>query len=93
MSIADVRPISREELDRGIEAVLSAGAPFEVMPMTVRGVDYERVFALSNVSLREVLALKTQEHKDKPFIVYGDERLNGIGGTPAASFSKLGELC
>ncbi|MEM1381265.1 MAG: class I adenylate-forming enzyme family protein [Pseudomonadota bacterium] len=75
MSIADVRPISRDELNAGVEAVLAAGAPFEVMPMTVRGVDYPRVFALSNVSLREVLALKTQEHQDKPFIVYGDMRL------------------
>ncbi|MEM9838463.1 MAG: class I adenylate-forming enzyme family protein [Pseudomonadota bacterium] len=75
MRIADMRPISSEELAKGVEDVLAAGAPFETMPMSVGGVDYERVFALSNVSLREVLALKTAEHKDKPFIVYHDMRL------------------
>lgn len=74
MDAASVSPITSEELKEGVEKVLAAGAPFAVMPMTVRGVDYPRVFALSNMSLREVLALKTQEHKDTTFVVYGDER-------------------
>ena len=74
MDAAATRPLSLAEMNEGIEKVIAAGPPFSVMPMTVRGVDYPRVFALSNMSLREVLALKTQEHKDKTFIVYQDER-------------------
>ncbi|GGY53394.1 class I adenylate-forming enzyme family protein [Parvularcula lutaonensis] len=74
MDAGAVPPITTEELNEGIEKVLAAGAPFAVMPMTVRGVDYPRVFALSNMSLRDVLALKTAENKDLPFIVYEDER-------------------
>ena len=75
MTAATVPPITTEELEKGVEAVLAAGAPFEVMPMTIRGVEYPRVFALSNVSLREVLALKTQENKDKVFLIDGEQRL------------------
>ena len=74
MSVANIPPVSKEEFQKGIEAVLAAGAPFDVVPQTIRGVDYPRVFALSNLSLREVLALKTAEHKDKEFIVYEGER-------------------
>jgi len=74
MSVADIKPVSKEELEQATEAVLAAGAPFAVAPQTVRGVDYPRVFALSNMSLREVLALKTAEHKDKTFLVYEGER-------------------
>lgn len=67
-------PITSAELKEGVDKVLAAGAPFAVEPMTVRGVEYPRVFSLSNMSLREVLALKTAENKDLPFIVYEDER-------------------
>lgn len=75
MSIADIAPVSKEELQKGVDAVLAAGPPFEVAAQTIRGVEYSRVFTLSNLSLREVLALKTAEHKDKELIVYEGERL------------------
>jgi acyl-CoA synthetase (AMP-forming)/AMP-acid ligase II len=74
MRASESPPISNDELQQGIDAVLAQGAPFQIMPMTVRGIDYPAVFALSNMSLREVLALKTHENKDLPFIVYEDER-------------------
>ncbi|NNU16958.1 acyl--CoA ligase [Parvularcula sp. ZS-1/3] len=74
MDAASAPPITSEELAAGVEKVLAAGAPFAVQPMTIRGVDYPAVFSLSQMSLREVLAMKTMENKDKPLIVYGDER-------------------
>lgn len=74
MDAASAPPITTEELHQGIEALLAEGGPYAVMPMTIRGVDYPKVFALSNLSLRDVLALKTQEHRDAEFIVYGNER-------------------
>ncbi|MEM1410578.1 MAG: AMP-binding protein, partial [Pseudomonadota bacterium] len=74
MRMADVKPISNEEFKQATEAVLARGAPFEVAPMTIRGVEYPSVFTLSNLSLREVLAIKAVEHADTTIIVYDDER-------------------
>jgi acyl-CoA synthetase (AMP-forming)/AMP-acid ligase II len=74
MKASEVAPITKQELEEGVAKVLAAGAPFGVEEMTVRGVHYPRVFSLSNFSLREVLALKTAENKDRPFVVYGEER-------------------
>ncbi|MEE4213366.1 MAG: class I adenylate-forming enzyme family protein [Parvularcula sp.] len=74
MRASDVAPITKQELEEGVAKILAAGAPFGVEEMTIRGVHYPRVFSLSNFSLREVLALKTAENKDLPFIVYGEER-------------------
>ncbi len=73
-AITDIDPISREELHEGIEQILAEGGPFAVMPKEIRGVQYDRVFALSEMSLRDVLAAKSVEFASSPLIVFGEER-------------------
>ena len=73
-AITDIEPISREELHEGIEKILAAGGPFTVVPKEIRGVQYDRVFALSEMSLRDVLAARSAEFADATLIVYDDER-------------------
>jgi acyl-CoA synthetase (AMP-forming)/AMP-acid ligase II len=74
MDASAVPPIKNDELQEAIGKVTAAGPPFAVQPMTVRGIDYPAVFSISQVSLREVLALKTAEHAAKELIVYEGER-------------------
>ncbi|MEM6746424.1 MAG: class I adenylate-forming enzyme family protein [Pseudomonadota bacterium] len=73
-AITDIEPISKDELHEAVEQILAEGGPFAVVPKEIRGVHYERVFALSEMSLRDVLAAKTAEFAASPLIVYGDER-------------------
>ena len=66
-------PITDEELHAKIGEKLAAGGLFASAPMTVRGVDYPRVFLASNMSLRDFLAMKAAEFADHEFMTYGDE--------------------
>jgi acyl-CoA synthetase (AMP-forming)/AMP-acid ligase II len=67
-------PLTGEELRETTEALISEGGMFAVMPMTVNGVDYDRVFAASNLSVRDLMAMKAAEFADREFITYGEER-------------------
>ncbi|NHK26573.1 acyl--CoA ligase [Parvularcula flava] len=69
-----VAPITGPELQEKIDAKLAEGGLFATMPITVRGVEYPRVFAASNMSLRDLMAMKAAEFKDAEFMVYEDER-------------------
>ncbi|MEO1658877.1 MAG: class I adenylate-forming enzyme family protein [Pseudomonadota bacterium] len=73
-AVTDIEPISVDELNEAIEQILADGGPFAVIPKEIRGVHYERVFALSEMSLRDVLAAKTAEFATSELIVYGEER-------------------
>ncbi|MEE9329142.1 MAG: class I adenylate-forming enzyme family protein [Parvularculaceae bacterium] len=66
--------ISTAEMTKAVDQLLDAGGMMAVSPMTIRGVDYPRVFDLSSVSLRDVLAMATAETQDKTFMVYEKER-------------------
>ena len=70
-----IAPFTRDELREGTEALLAEGGMYAVMPQEIRGVTYDRVFALSSLSLREVLAARAAENADQTLIVYEDERL------------------
>jgi acyl-CoA synthetase (AMP-forming)/AMP-acid ligase II len=74
MDASAVPPITTEELQDAVEKVIASGPPFAVQPMTIRGHEYPAVFSISQVSLREVLALKTAENAGRELIVYQDER-------------------
>ncbi|MEO1042110.1 MAG: class I adenylate-forming enzyme family protein [Pseudomonadota bacterium] len=73
-AVTDIEPISVDELHEAVEKILSEGGPFAVVPKEIRGVQYDRVFALSEMSLRDVLASKTAEFATSTLIVYGEER-------------------
>ncbi|MEM7739714.1 MAG: AMP-binding protein, partial [Pseudomonadota bacterium] len=73
-AVTDIEPISVEELHEAVEQIVSEGGPFAVVPKEIRGVHYDRVFALSEMSLRDVLASKTVEFASSTLIVYGEER-------------------
>lgn len=68
-------PITSEEFADGVEALLAEKGLFAVEPKTVRGVDYDRSFLLSNMSVRDMFAAKAAEFADRDFLVYGEERL------------------
>ncbi|MCQ8184264.1 class I adenylate-forming enzyme family protein [Parvularcula maris] len=74
MDASAIPPIRSDELQDAVAKVVAVGPPFAVQPMTIRGVEYPAVFSISQVSLREVLALKTAENAGKELIVYNDER-------------------
>ncbi|WOI52967.1 class I adenylate-forming enzyme family protein [Parvularcula sp. LCG005] len=67
-------PLTNEEIATEAAAMMAEGGPFATVPMTIRGVDYPHVFAMSQASLRDVLALRGMQYKDREFIVYDDER-------------------
>lgn len=68
-------PFTDEEIARVAGELMSEGGLFSVAPMTINGVDYDNVFQLSSMSLRDIMAMKGLEFKDREFIVYGEERL------------------
>ncbi len=67
-------PFTDEEIERTRDELLAEGGPFTTMPMTIRGVEYDNVFALSSASLRDFFAFRAFEHGAKDFLVYGDDR-------------------
>ena len=69
-----IAPFTQEELTEGANALLAEGGMYAVMPQEIRGVRYERVFALSSLSLREVLAARAAENAEQTLIVYEGER-------------------
>ena len=69
-----IAPFTQDELREGTEALLAEGGMYAVMPQEIRGVAYERVFALSSLSLREVLSARAAENADQTFLVYEGER-------------------
>jgi acyl-CoA synthetase (AMP-forming)/AMP-acid ligase II len=72
--MTDISSPDFAQIQEAIGRKLAEGGNFACMPATVRGVEYERVFALSNASLRDVLAMKSQEFAAKECIVYQDQR-------------------
>ncbi|WP_158305826.1 class I adenylate-forming enzyme family protein [Parvularcula bermudensis] len=68
------QPLSQDEIDSMSATLFAEGGIFAVRPMTVGGVAYERVFEKSAASIRDLLAAKSAEFSDRPFLVYGDER-------------------
>ncbi len=66
--------VPTEKLNAAVEAVLASGGMMSVVPQTIRGVDYPRVFAASSMSLRDVLAMATLKNGEKTFIIYEGER-------------------
>ncbi len=81
--MTDIAPVSTKEMKEITEKLIAAEPLFAVAPKTVRGVDYERVFALSDMSLRDLLAVKTQEFASDEFMVFEGQRY-----TFAQSFAK-----
>ena len=72
--MTDIAPLKTEEIQATVEKFLAEEPMFGCQPGTIRGVDYERVFNMSNMSLRDILAVKTQEFADQEFMVYQDKR-------------------
>ena len=69
-----IAPFTQDELQEGTEALLAEGGMYAVTPQEIRGVAYDRVFALSSLSLREVLAARAAQNADQTLIVYEGER-------------------
>ena len=72
---AEIEPVTSEEFAAATKTLLEGVPQFACSEQTIRGVTYERVFNLSALSLREVLAARAAENADKTAIVYEDERL------------------
>ncbi|WP_036767059.1 class I adenylate-forming enzyme family protein [Parvularcula oceani] len=70
-----IAPFTLAEIDEAADALLAEGGIYSVVPGEVRGVRYDRLFAMSSLSLREVLAVRTAENADQELLVYGDQRL------------------
>lgn len=67
--------ISTQELTEGCAALLAEGGLFATEPRNIAGVHYERVFRLSNMSLRDLLAIKAHEFGAQELLAYGNERI------------------
>ena len=70
-----IAPITSAEIEAARAKLLEAVPQFACSPQTIRGVAYERVFNLSALSLREVLAARAAENADAELVVYEDERM------------------
>jgi acyl-CoA synthetase (AMP-forming)/AMP-acid ligase II len=70
-----IAPFTSEEIAAARDALLAEGGLYAAAPGEVRGVAHERVFALSSLSLREVLAARAAENAEATFLVFGEERL------------------
>ena len=57
-------PITSDEFADGVEALLADKGLFAVEPKTVRGVDYDRSFLLSNMSVRDLFAAKERTSEE-----------------------------
>ncbi|MGV6801584.1 MAG: class I adenylate-forming enzyme family protein [bacterium] len=69
-----IKPISLDEFTAKIDEKLAQGGMFAVTPATIKGISYDRVFVASNMSLRDLLAMKATEQPDSEYIIYKDER-------------------
>lgn len=69
-----IAPLTNAEIEQMTATLLAAGGPFATMPMTIGDVAYDRVFALSNASLRDLMAMRGAEYADLEFMVYEGER-------------------
>ncbi len=72
--MSDIAPLTTEEVEAVVAKLLIADPIFACKPATIRGVEYERVFAASDLSLRDLMAAKTKEFLDQEFMVYNDQR-------------------
>ena len=70
-----IAPTRLAEIEEAKAKLLASVPQFACSPQTIRGVAYERVFDLSALSLREVLAARAAQNAEATLVVYEDERL------------------